>query len=106
MLLNDKNLISFSCLDQTNMFPPGRSIWCNKRNGPTARPIAQIGGHACCGNADMCNKQLKPKILDYRRYPVKEYNKGGLYTYQIIFLCLENCCICFSFLNKTFFLPD
>lgn len=67
------------CLDKSQFFPPGRSIWCNggNRKGPTARPTSLVGGHACCGTADFCNLHLKPIILDYRQSPVREYSKGG-----------------------------
>lgn len=70
------------CLDKSQFFPPGRSIWCNNnRKGPTARPTAPVGGHACCGTADFCNTHLKPIILDYRKTPVKEYIQGGIFAY-------------------------
>lgn len=65
------------CLDKSQFFPPGRSIWCNNnRKGPTARPVAMIGGHSCCGNGDFCNKDLKPRVLDYHQNPAKEYIAG------------------------------
>lgn len=68
------------CLHKSQTFPPGRSIWCNNnRKGPTARPTAAVGGHACCSSADFCNMHLKPIILDYRKTPVKEYIQGGIF---------------------------
>lgn len=68
------------CLDKSQFFPPGRSIWCNNnRRGPTTRPTAAVGGHACC-NTTLCNKQLQPIILDYRKTPVKEYIQGGIFV--------------------------
>lgn len=44
------------------------TIWCNSnpKNGPTARPVTKIGGHLCCQNADLCNKDLVPTLWDYR----------------------------------------
>lgn len=79
----------FRCLDKTpGFFPPGRSIWCNKRNGPTARPTSPIGGHECCSKADFCNKHLKPTILDYRKSPVREYLQGGhMHTIPRLMIC-------------------
>lgn len=73
--------VSYRCLDKSQFFPPGRSIWCNNnRKGPTARPSAIVGGHGCCGTADFCNRHLKPMILDYRKIPVNEYIQGGNFT--------------------------
>lgn len=67
----------FRCLDKSQFFPPGRSIWCNSnRKGPTARPTSTIGGHACCGNSNLCNLQLKPIVLDYRQSPATVFNQG------------------------------
>lgn len=67
----------FRCLDKSQFFPPGRSIWCNSnRKGPTARPTSTIGGHACCGDSNLCNRQLKPIILDYRQSPATVFNQG------------------------------
>lgn len=67
----------FSCLDESQIFPPKRSIWCNRLEGPTARPTGESGGHVCCSNKDLCNLQLKPIIRDYRQSPVWKYSKGG-----------------------------
>lgn len=79
LLIASEYALNYRCLDRSQFFPPGRSIWCNNstRKGPTARPTTLIGGHACCRTADLCNLHLKPIILDYRQYPVGEYSKGG-----------------------------
>lgn len=52
------------CLNMSQSFPPGRFIWCNegRNGGPTARPIARRGGHACCNDRDFCNRDLQPLI--------------------------------------------
>lgn len=57
----------FSCLYMSQSFPPGRFIWCNEglQGGPTARPAALRGGHACCKDRDFCNLQLRPVIKYY-----------------------------------------
>lgn len=84
VLVNSNSInFPFRCVDKSQFFPPGRSIWCNNRTGPTARPTSNIGGHACCGN-DYCNEHLKPILLDYQKGPVREYTKGGI----IIFFSL------------------
>lgn len=56
-----------SCLNMSQSFPPGRFIWCNdgRQGGPTARPAARRGGHACCNDRDFCNRQLRPVIKYY-----------------------------------------
>lgn len=56
-----------SCLHMSQSFPPGRFIWCNEglQGGPTARPAAVRGGHACCKDRDFCNLQLRPVIKYY-----------------------------------------
>ena len=64
-------------------FPPGRFIWCNdgRNGGPTARPAAKHGGHACCKNYDFCNLNLKPNIRYYdtlNGLQLIDSTKGGL----------------------------
>ncbi|KAH8401785.1 hypothetical protein KR009_007844 [Drosophila setifemur] len=64
-LANDSILFSYSrCLNMSQSFPPGRFIWCNEglHGGPTARPAARRGGHACCKDSDLCNMRLRPEI--------------------------------------------
>ncbi|TMW54720.1 hypothetical protein DOY81_000251 [Sarcophaga bullata] len=58
---------TLKCLNMSQSFPPGRFIWCNdgRNGGPTARPAAKHGGHACCKNYDFCNLNLKPYIRYY-----------------------------------------
>ncbi|XP_046810198.1 TGF-beta receptor type-1 isoform X1 [Lucilia cuprina] len=60
-------IFSYRCLNMSQSFPPGRFIWCNdgRNGGPTARPAAKHGGHACCKNYDLCNLNLKPIIRYY-----------------------------------------
>ncbi|XP_064544211.1 TGF-beta receptor type-1 isoform X1 [Drosophila montana] len=62
-----KIIFSFRCLNMSQSFPPGRFIWCNdgRQGGPTARPAARRGGHACCNDRDFCNRQLRPVIKYY-----------------------------------------
>ncbi|KAH8258471.1 hypothetical protein KR038_012008 [Drosophila bunnanda] len=61
---DDTILFSFRCLNMSQSFPPGRFIWCNegRNGGPTARPVARRGGHACCNDRDFCNRDLRPLI--------------------------------------------
>ncbi|KAH8314365.1 hypothetical protein KR059_004700, partial [Drosophila kikkawai] len=61
---DDTILFSFRCLNMSQSFPPGRFIWCNegRNGGPTARPVARRGGHACCNDHDFCNRDLRPLI--------------------------------------------
>ncbi|XP_030387532.1 TGF-beta receptor type-1 isoform X2 [Scaptodrosophila lebanonensis] len=65
--VDSKILFSFSCLNMSQSFPPGRFIWCNdgRHGGPTARPAARRGGHACCNDRDFCNRELRPIIKYY-----------------------------------------
>lgn len=72
-----------SCIDREQMFPPGRSIWCNNRtadgaggSGPTARPTALRGGHLCCRSTDYCNGYLRPAIVDYSKLPHSIFAPG------------------------------
>ncbi|KAH8279518.1 hypothetical protein KR026_012162 [Drosophila bipectinata] len=59
----DRGIIfSYRCLNMSQSFPPGRFIWCNAGPGPTARPAARHGGHACCKDRDFCNRWLRPVI--------------------------------------------
>lgn len=60
-----------SCLNMSQSFPPGRFIWCNegRRGGPTARPAARRGGHACCNDRDFCNLKLRPIIKQQSATP-------------------------------------
>lgn len=64
---NDIDASANSCLHMSQSFPPGRFIWCNEglQGGPTARPAALRGGHACCKDRDFCNLQLRPVIKYY-----------------------------------------
>ncbi|XP_034653803.1 TGF-beta receptor type-1 isoform X1 [Drosophila subobscura] len=64
---DNKIIFSFRCLNMSQSFPPGRFIWCNegRHGGPTARPAARRGGHACCNDRDFCNRQLRPVIKYY-----------------------------------------
>ncbi|XP_054739692.1 TGF-beta receptor type-1 isoform X1 [Anastrepha obliqua] len=63
----DQIIFSYRCLNMSQSFPPGRSIWCNdgSRGGPTARPAAPSGGHGCCKDRDFCNLDLRPIIKYY-----------------------------------------
>ena len=56
-------------------FPPGLFIWCNdgSKGGPTARPFALYGGHACCKKYDFCNLSLRPIIKYSPKYSPKTY---------------------------------
>ncbi|KAM8712906.1 hypothetical protein ACLKA7_013265 [Drosophila subpalustris] len=65
--VNNQIIFSFRCLNMSQSFPPGRFIWCNdgRRGGPTARPAAPRGGHACCNDRDFCNRYLRPVIKYY-----------------------------------------
>ncbi|XP_037928524.1 uncharacterized protein LOC119662942 isoform X1 [Teleopsis dalmanni] len=74
---SDATTFSYRCLNLTQSFPPGRFIWCNDgtNGGPTARPAAVRGGHACCKERDLCNLKLRPKI---KLHPIDlERNKEG-----------------------------
>lgn len=55
------------CLHFNNLLPPLVMTWCkNTEHGLQARPVASIGGHACCNSGDFCNKELVPELWDYR----------------------------------------
>ncbi|ALC40485.1 babo [Drosophila busckii] len=64
---DNKIIFSYRCLNMSQSFPPGRFIWCNEgtHGGPTARPAARRGGHACCKDRDFCNRDLRPIIKHY-----------------------------------------
>ncbi|XP_017867653.1 PREDICTED: TGF-beta receptor type-1 isoform X1 [Drosophila arizonae] len=68
---DSKIIFSFRCLNMSQSFPPGRFIWCNegRRGGPTARPAARRGGHACCNDRDFCNLKLRPIIKQQSATP-------------------------------------
>ncbi|XP_039502734.1 TGF-beta receptor type-1 isoform X1 [Drosophila santomea] len=64
---------SYRCLQNSQIFPPGRSIWCNDglHGGPTTRPVGRSGAHACCKDRDFCNRFLWPKTKDQPTYRVE-----------------------------------
>lgn len=77
-----------SCLHMSQSFPPGRFIWCNEglHGGPTARPAATRGGHACCKDRDFCNRDLRPVIKYYRSaIAAAPAGPGGLQTPTLVY---------------------
>jgi len=70
----DRSIERCRCLHKSQIFPPGRSIWCNDglHGGPTARPVGRNGAHACCKDRDFCNRFLWPKTKDQRSDRVEE----------------------------------
>lgn len=90
------------CIESWQMFPPGRSVWCNK-NGPTVRPASLMGGHLCC-RTDMCNGLLKPAIVDYSNYPQSIFDKGSGLSRRFFVVTFMVYCysIMFFFLNYSF----
>lgn len=82
------NSVLPSCLHMSQSFPPGRFIWCNEglHGGPTARPAATRGGHACCKDRDFCNRDLKPVIKYYRSaIAAAPAGPGGLQTPTLVY---------------------
>ncbi|XP_068147736.1 TGF-beta receptor type-1 isoform X1 [Drosophila tropicalis] len=74
--VDNKIIFSFRCLNMSQSFPPGRFIWCNdgRQGGPTARPAARRGGHACCNDRDFCNRYLRPIIKYYATSEADDFN--------------------------------
>lgn len=52
--------------------------------------MTKIGGHLCCEDLDLCNKELDPVLWDYRKpgNPVL-YDKEGLKSDEMCFSFLE-----------------
>lgn len=66
------------------MFPLTKFAWCKTTDhqGPSARPVAKIGGHACC-DTDLCNKNLTIVLWDYRNLSnIVQFDESGA----------NNCC--------------
>lgn len=98
---NKKTKFSISHIQllRSVMFPPSWPIWCNKRDGPTARPVGQIGGHARCNDTHLCNMHLKPIVFDLSPLvQLGSTTKVGP-PFDIHILCVK-CCL-FLCENKT-----
>lgn len=69
------------CLDEDPIVPSYTRTWCTPPDpitGYKALPVTKIGGHACCKDVDLCNKELDPVLWDYRtKHPVV-YDAEGL----------------------------
>ncbi|XP_016940926.3 TGF-beta receptor type-1 isoform X1 [Drosophila suzukii] len=97
---------SYRCLHKSQIFPPGRSIWCNDglHGGPTVRPVGRSGAHACCKDRDFCNRYLRPKTkdqpsspLDGRHVAVEDYVPHRLTSWEFVAIILgATLIICFT----------
>ncbi|KMY92392.1 TGF-beta receptor type-1 isoform X1 [Drosophila simulans] len=100
-------IFSYRCLHESQIFPPGRSIWCNDglHGGPTARPVGRSGAHACCKDRDFCNRFLWPKTKDQtgdrveegRQISVQDYVPHRLTSWEFVAIILgATLFICFT----------